>query len=60
MTNSTIITIAQRVSSIKGCNKIIVLDNGAIIGYGTHDELIASCPEYKEISDSQMGGAFVE
>lgn len=60
MTNSTIITIAQRVSSIKGCNKIIVLDNGAIIGYGTHDELLASCPEYKEISDSQMGGAFVE
>jgi ATP-binding cassette subfamily B protein len=39
---------------------IIVLDDGEVIGMGTHEELLASCPEYKEISDSQMGGAFVE
>ena len=58
--NSTVITVAQRVSSIKDCNTVIVLDRGKIIGMGTHDRLIQSCVEYKEISDSQMGGAFVE
>lgn len=60
MADSTVITIAQRVSSVKNCDKIIVLDGGSIIGFGTHDELLATCSEYKEISDSQMGGAFVE
>ncbi len=57
---ATIITVAQRVSSIKHCDLIIVLDHGNVIGFGTHEELLSSCPEYKEISDSQMGGAFVE
>ena len=38
----------------------MVLDGGQIIGAGTHEELLESCPVYKEISDSQMGGAFVE
>ncbi len=58
--DSTVITVAQRVSSIKHCDLIIVLEHGKIIGKGVHDELIKSCTEYKEISDSQMGGAFVE
>lgn len=58
--DTTVITVAQRVSSIKDCDLIIVLENGEIIGIGTHEELISSCSEYKEISDSQMGGAFVE
>ena len=58
--DSTIITIAQRVSSVKNCDIILVLDNGSIIGKGTHEELLGSCPIYKEISDSQMGGAFVD
>ena len=53
-------TVAQRVSSVKDCNLIIVLDEGSVKGMGTHEELLLSCPEYKEISDSQMGGAFVE
>lgn len=60
MQNTTVITVAQRVSSVKDCDLIIVLDEGAVIGMGTHDELISSCNEYKEISDSQLGGAFVE
>lgn len=58
--SSTVITVAQRVSSIKSCDLILVIDKGKIIGKGTHEQLLDSCTEYKEISDSQMGGAFVE
>lgn len=60
MNDTTVITVAQRVSSVKDCDLIIVLDEGKIIGMGRHDELLESCTEYREISDSQMGGAFVE
>lgn len=60
MKNTTLVTVAQRVSSVKSCDLILVLDDGKIIGSGTHDELLSSCPEYIEISQSQMGGAFVE
>lgn len=58
--NSTVITVAQRVSSVKNCDLILVIENGVIIGYGKHDYLMENCIEYKEISDSQMGGAFLE
>lgn len=60
LSGSTVITIAQRVSSVKNCDLILVLENGSIIGKGKHTELLENCPEYKAISDSQMGGAFVE
>ena len=60
VTEATVVTVAQRVSSIKDCDLILVLEDGAIIGAGDHEHLMATCPEYKEISDSQMGGAFVE
>ena len=52
---STLIMIAQRVSSIMGMTKIMVMDGGRIIGLGTHGELLESCPAYKEIYDVQMG-----
>lgn len=58
--DSTVITVAQRVSSVKSCDHILVIEDGEIIGAGTHEELMESCSEYKEISDSQMGGAFLE
>ena len=58
--NTTVITVAQRVSTVKNCDLILVLDEGKIIGRGNHEELLKTCKEYKEISDSQMGGAFVE
>ena len=58
--DSTVITVAQRVSSVKNCSLILVIENGEIIGSGKHEELMVSCPEYKEISDSQMGGAFLD
>ncbi len=57
---STVITVAQRVSSVKDCDLILVLDYGKIIGSGTHAELMDSCTEYREISDSQMGGALID
>ncbi|MBE6592271.1 MAG: ABC transporter ATP-binding protein [Ruminococcaceae bacterium] len=58
--DSTVITVAQRVSSVKSCDLILVIDNGVIIGSGKHQELMESCSEYKEISDSQMGGALLD
>lgn len=60
LAETTVITVAQRVSSVKSCDLILVLDEGRVIGRGTHGELLVSCPEYKEISDSQMGGAIIE
>jgi len=56
---STVITVAQRVSSVKNCDLILVIENGAIIGSGKHEDLMETCAEYKEISESQMGGAFL-
>lgn len=60
MSDSTVITVAQRVSSVKDSDLILVLDEGRIIGKGKHEELLETCPEYRQISDSQMGGAFLD
>ncbi|MEL4505557.1 ABC transporter ATP-binding protein [Luteococcus sp. H138] len=46
--------VAQRVSTIREADQILVLEDGRIIGRGTHDELLASCPTYAEIVDSQL------
>ena len=58
--DSTVITVAQRVSSVKNCDLILVIEEGAVIGCGKHEDLMANCAEYKEISNSQMGGAFLD
>ena len=60
LSDSTVITVAQRISSVKNCDLILVLDEGKIIGKGTHEQLLESCCEYRQISESQMGGAFVD
>ena len=60
LSDTTVVTVAQRVSSVMSCDLILVLENGEVIGKGTHDELLSTCVEYKEISDSQMGGAIIE
>ena len=52
--NTTKVIIAQRVSSIKGADCILVLDGGDVIGQGTHDELMTSCEEYQHIARIQM------
>ena len=53
--DSTLITVAQRVSSIMQHDHILVLEDGRTLGYGTHEELLTSCPVYREIYESQMG-----
>lgn len=52
---TTVILIAQRVSSVMQANHICVLDEGNMIGYGTHKELIKTCSVYQEISQLQLG-----
>ncbi|MBR5268742.1 MAG: ABC transporter ATP-binding protein [Lachnospiraceae bacterium] len=52
----TTIIIAQRISSIMHCDQILVLEEGLPLGLGTHEELMASCDAYREISEIQMGG----
>lgn len=51
--DATIIIVAQRVNTIMNADKILVLNDGNAVGYGSHEELIKTCPEYKEIVDSQ-------
>lgn len=53
--DTTLVIVAQRVSSIRNADHILVLEDGAPIGYGTHEELMESCEVYSEISRSQMG-----
>ncbi|MGX8698603.1 MAG: ABC transporter ATP-binding protein [bacterium] len=52
---STLLMIAQRVSSVMHMTKILVLDNGKCVGYGTHEELMKTCAAYRETFELQMG-----
>ena len=52
--NATVIIVAQRISTVLHANKILVLDEGRIVGKGTHAQLMESCPEYQEIARSQL------
>lgn len=56
----SVVVVAQRVSSVMNSDLILVLDGGRLIASGTHDELMENCEVYREISRSQMGGAFLE
>lgn len=58
--NATNIIVAQRVSTIMNADKIIVLDEGRIVGMGTHAELMKNCSEYREIAESQLSQAELE
>ncbi len=57
---TTSVIVAQRISSIKHSDLILVIEDGNITGSGCHDDLIKSCALYREISESQMGGALLE
>jgi len=52
--NATVVIVSQRVSTISDADQIVVLDDGAIVGLGRHDELMEKCPTYLEIVQSQL------
>lgn len=52
--NSTLLIVTQRVSTIKNADQIIVIDEGRIVGKGTHHELMENCETYQEIALSQL------
>lgn len=56
----TTVIVAQRISSIRHADLILVLEDGKITGQGTHEQLMDTCPLYREIADTQMGGALLE
>ncbi len=53
--DTTMVIIAQRVSSVRSCDKILVLENGKAQGFGSHEELMQNCELYAEIAKLQMG-----
>ena len=55
--NTTTIVVAQRISSVRNADHILMLENGKEIGYGAHEALMASCAPYRDIAVSQMGEA---
>jgi len=57
--SSVVLIVAQRVSTIMHADRIVVLDDGRVVGNGTHAELMESCEPYREIVDSQLGEAAV-
>jgi ATP-binding cassette subfamily B protein len=57
--NSTRFVIAQRISTVLNAEKILVLDDGVIVGQGRHHELMDSSPIYREIFDSQLGNSMI-
>ena len=54
MKNSTVLIVAQRISTILYADQILVLDDGCLVGKGTHSELMQSCETYQQIAHSQL------
>lgn len=54
MSDKTVVIVAQRIGTIKNADRILVLDNGKAVGLGKHDELLRTCPVYKDIALSQL------
>ena len=55
--DSTVIIVAQRISTVLHADKILCMEEGRIVGQGTHEELMKSCPTYREIAQSQLSEA---
>ena len=55
MGNATVILVAQRISTVLDADRILVVDDGSIVGQGTHQELLDTCPLYREIAEIQLG-----
>ena len=54
--DTTLLLVAQRVSSVKNADQILVLEEGRMAGLGTHEALLRDCPLYAQIARIQMGG----
>ena len=54
---STVVIVSQRISTVAQADQIVVIDDGGVVGIGTHETLIADCPAYAEFADSQSLGA---
>ena len=54
---ATVIIVSQRISTVSSADQIVVVDNGAVVGSGTHDDLLAGCAAYRELADSQSVSA---
>ena len=54
MGKRTVILVSQRVSTVRSADQILVMDDGRLVGHGTHRELLNTCREYQEICESQM------
>lgn len=52
--DSTVLIVAQRIATIMNADKILVLDDGEVVGFGTHKELLKTCPVYREIASTQL------
>ena len=57
MTDATVIIVAQRISTILQADQILVVDDGRIVGKGTHEELLKNCEVYLQIAESQMSAS---
>src|SRR6185369_1274992 len=57
--DATVVIVSQRISTIASADQVIVVDDGAVVGVGTHDTLLAECPVYAEFAESQGVGARV-
>ena len=55
---TALVLVAQRVSSVMGMSRILVMDNGRCVGYGAHEELLETCAPYRETYQMQMGDTF--
>ena len=54
VTDAAVVVVGQRIATIMHADEILVLDEGHVVGRGTHEELLRSCPEYLEIAQSQL------
>ena len=54
LSDKTVVIVAQRISTVLSADLIVVLDEGRVVGTGTHEQLMASCKEYREIAMSQL------
>jgi len=56
--DSTVVIVSQRISTVAEADHVVVVEDGRVVGAGTHESLLAACPTYAELADSQVVGAY--